>query len=68
MSYANDIVRWTNEGNRLGATHLIVMCDEFDFTYYPKYVMNGENLQDIIKTSCTSMQQMNQVILLNELK
>jgi len=64
MSYISDIVRWTNEGNRLGATHLIVMCDEFDFTYYPKYVMIGENLQDKIKAFCTSMQQMSQVILL----
>lgn len=64
MNDTNDVLRWTNAGNTIGATHLLVMCDEFDFTYYPKYVMPTDNLNDKIKEFCTEMQVVKEVVVL----
>src|SRR3990167_2717319 len=33
------IRRWLNEGKTREATHVIVISDSFDYTYYPIYVM-----------------------------
>jgi hypothetical protein len=41
-----DIKNWKEEGIRRGATHLIVVCDTFDWEDYPTYVMPGENMQE----------------------
>jgi len=66
MNNANDVARWTTEGKRIGATHLIVLCDEFDFDVYPKYVMNNEKLADKLQQWCTNdnMQSLKEVITL----
>jgi hypothetical protein len=37
------IRRWLQEGKERGATHVIIISDTFDYTYYPVYVMPGEN-------------------------
>ena len=34
---------------RMGATYLIVVCDEFDYTNYPVYVMPDEDVDKIRK-------------------
>ena len=56
-----DIKRWLKLGKEKGATHLIVVCDSFDYTDYPVYVMshedvhekkakyNGQNMQSIME-------------------
>lgn len=37
-----DISNWFDEGMGIvGATHMIVMCDTFDYSDYPMFVMNG---------------------------
>lgn len=46
MTTARDIRDWFDEGVRRGATFLLVCCDHFDYTDYPKYVMPGENPYD----------------------
>ncbi len=33
-----DIQRWIDKGLQDGSSHLIVMCDGFDYCYYPVYV------------------------------
>jgi hypothetical protein len=38
-----DILCWFDEGVRKGATHLIVVCDTFNYEDYPIYVMPGED-------------------------
>lgn len=43
-----DISRWFDTGVKKGATHLIVLCDTFDHGDYPKYVMPGDNTQQIV--------------------
>ena len=40
-----DIARWFNEGQKQGATHMIVVCDTFDWEDYPVYVSPQENVR-----------------------
>lgn len=39
----DDIFGWLAEGKFQGATHVIVVCDSFDYDDYPVYVMPGED-------------------------
>ena len=41
-----DIVRWFEEGQRQDATHMIVVCDMFDWEDFPVYVSAEENVQE----------------------
>jgi len=36
MTTANDIREWLNNVDE-GATHMVVVCDSFDYEDYPKY-------------------------------
>lgn len=38
-----DIEGWFDRGVKEGATHMIVVCDTYDWSDYPVYVMPGEN-------------------------
>jgi len=42
-----DIAYWFKEGAEEGATHMIVVCDTFDWSDYPVYVKEGENVKEI---------------------
>jgi len=56
-----DITGWIKEGQAQGATHLIVVCDTYDWEDYPVYVMpdqdvkteythyNGPNMQKVME-------------------
>lgn len=37
------LVQWFNDGVDLGATHMIVVCDTFDWEDFPVYVMSTED-------------------------
>ncbi len=37
------LVRWFNIGVEQGATHMIVVCDTFDWEDFPVYVMPAED-------------------------
>ena len=39
-----DLKKWFEEGKEKGATHMIVVCDTFDWSDYPVYVMPGEDV------------------------
>lgn len=41
---------WLEEGIRQGATHMIVVCDTFDYEDYPSYVMPGEDVREEAST------------------
>lgn len=43
----DDIRTWLVEAKRQKATHMIVVCDTFDFTDFPVYVMLGEDVRKI---------------------
>ncbi len=56
-----DIKEWIKRGQDQGATHMIVVCDTFDWEDYPVYVMptedartkyhsyNGQNMQKVME-------------------
>lgn len=39
----DDIKLWIKEGQDKGATHMIVVCDTYDWDDYPVYVMPGQD-------------------------
>ncbi len=41
-----DIKEWIKTGQQRGASHMIVVCDTFDWEDYPVYVMPNENVHD----------------------
>lgn len=45
----SDISRWFDVGVQQGATHLIVVCDTFDYGDYPVYVKPGEDARERCK-------------------
>lgn len=58
----HDIQEWFEDGVEQGATHLIVVCDEFDYEDYPVYVMPGEKVHDkVSEYDAKSMQRVMEV-------
>lgn len=41
-----DISRWFDNGVEKGATHLIVVCDTYDWEDFPVYVHPGQNARE----------------------
>jgi len=39
-----DLALWFDEGRHRGATHMIVVCDQYDWTDYPVYVAPDEDV------------------------
>jgi hypothetical protein len=61
-----EIEKWKKEGIQMGATHIISVCDTFDWDDYPVYVMPNENLEEKKKqfSSGNNMQKINEIITL----
>lgn len=47
MTTRSEISEWFDEGLKKGATHMIVVCDTFDYDDYPKYVMPDEHVREM---------------------
>jgi len=45
----SEISTWFDEGVAEGATHMIVVCDTFDWEDYPVFVKEDENVRAIEK-------------------
>jgi hypothetical protein len=43
-----DIRRWFETGVEKGVTHLIVICDTFDWEDFPAYVMADQDAREIV--------------------
>jgi hypothetical protein len=43
-----DIEGWIDEGIAQGATHVIVVCDDFNYEDYPVYVMASQIAQEVV--------------------
>ncbi len=41
-----DIRRWFKDGKKSGATHMIVVCDTWDWEDYPVYVKPDEKVRE----------------------
>lgn len=42
----DEIANWFDRGITKGASHMIVVCDTFDWEDYPVFIMPGENPRD----------------------
>jgi len=62
-----DIIEWLKEGQENGSTHVIVVCDTYDWDDYPVFVKpeedvqahfkyyNGSNMQKVMEVYNLSM-------------
>ena len=51
----HDIKEWIDEGIERGASHVVIMCDTWDYEDYPIYIMPGEDPAE--KRSYENMQR-----------
>ena len=42
-----DIARWLSRGREQGATHVVVVCDTFDWEDYPIFVSPSEEAREV---------------------
>lgn len=50
MSTSKTMIReWLEEAKKAGATHMLVVCDTFDYEDYPSNVMPHESVEAKIK-------------------
>lgn len=61
MITQEDIKRWFLEGKKQKATHLIVVCDTFDYEDYPVYVKKGEDVRKVENEHNGNMQRVMEV-------
>lgn len=62
-----DVNRWIKSAKEMGATHIISVCDTFDYDDYPVFVMPNENLEERKKEyNGVNMQRINEVITINK--
>lgn len=43
-----DIIDWLERAKTMKATHLVVVCDSWDWENYPIYVLAGEDVNKVI--------------------
>lgn len=60
------IGEWFDAGVKQGATHMLVVCDTFDYEDYPVYVMPGEDPHEVVNEKTgTNMQSLHEVYALH---
>lgn len=42
----SEIREWVERGVKTGATHVIIVCDKWDYTDYPVYVEQNESVHE----------------------
>lgn len=58
-----ELEQWKQEGRRKGATHIISVCDLFEYEDYPVYILPGDNIEDVKQNyDYVNMQKINEVI------
>lgn len=43
-----DIKGWLAEGKKEKATHVVIVCDTFDYEDYPVYVKKGQDIHKVV--------------------
>lgn len=58
-----DISSWLDRGVKEGATHMIVVCDTYDYDDYPKYVSGSADFvhRKVAEVNAQSMQRVMEV-------
>lgn len=49
MTTKNDIRNWLDNGEAIGATHVLIVCDNFSNEDYPVYVMELDDIHEKIQ-------------------
>lgn len=63
----NDLINWFTTGVEMKYTHMIVVCDTYDYDDYPVYVKKGENArEEVRKRDGVQMQKVMEVYDLRE--
>lgn len=57
----DDIRRWLKSAKKQKATHLVVVCDTFDWDDYPVYVKPTEKIREVIEHYSVNMQKVMEV-------
>jgi len=58
-----DVDRWISMAKSKGATHIVSVCDTFDYDDYPVFVMEDEDVEQIRdRYNRKNMQRVNEVI------
>ena len=65
MTTKDDIRRWLENGKKKRVTHLIVVCDTFDYEDYPVYVHKNENVHEVEEQHSKDMQRVMEVYKLS---
>jgi hypothetical protein len=47
MTAIQDLKEWYERGKKLGATHMVVACDTYDWEDYPCFVMPNQNVAQV---------------------
>jgi hypothetical protein len=61
MTTQNEISQWFDRGVKKGATHMIVVCDTFDYEDYPVYVFPEDDVDKLYDTHNENMQKVMEV-------
>ena len=62
-----NIKAWLEEGKEKNASHLIVICDTFDYSYYPVFVKRDESATQRVEAyRAKSMQKVMEVYSIDE--
>ena len=57
MTTKEQIREWLEEGKNKGATHVMVVCDQFDWEDYPVYIMPDEVVEQCFENISTQNMQ-----------
>ena len=57
MTGVTEIEGWVEEGKKRGATHVVIVCDKFNYEDFPVYVMPGEEVRAVINTHSTDSEK-----------
>ena len=49
MTTKQDIRNWFNLGHRAGASHLLIVLDEFSYDEFPMYAVDAGYLESLLK-------------------
>ncbi len=60
-----DIREWLQEGQRAGATHVIIASDTFSYEDFPVNVLPGENVEQAVREHTGNMQMVREVYALH---
>jgi hypothetical protein len=67
MTTMQDLKGWFERGRKLGATHMVVACDTFEWEDYPCFVMPNQNVAQVAQEhNGTNMQKVMEVYNLSK--